>query len=124
MQDGEKDTKRLIKKKFDLPNARNRDPTQPLPHTYKAKVGGPVTTSQKWKDAGGNTLKAGTGLGSKLPQTPILVQYQNALLREQKNVSPFLQVGPPLDPKQLTIEPPPQPRQKHAQVLGVSQSVK
>ena len=27
MQDGEKDTKRLIKKKFDLANARNRDPT-------------------------------------------------------------------------------------------------
>ena len=27
MQEGAKDTKKLIKKKFDLPNARARDPT-------------------------------------------------------------------------------------------------
>ena len=82
LQEGNKETKKLIKKKFDIPNARSRDPTAALPHTYKVKTSGPATTSQKWKDAGGNTLKAGNGLATRLPQTPLLVQYQNALIKE------------------------------------------
>jgi hypothetical protein len=50
MQNGDKDTKRMIKKKFDLPNARARDPTKPMSHSYKSKLNNPMTTSQKWKD--------------------------------------------------------------------------
>ena len=52
------------------------------------------------------------------------MQYQNALLKESKNVSPFLQAGPPLDPKQMTIEPPPQPKPRNLSSMGVSQSMK
>jgi len=40
----------MIKKKFDLPNARARDPTKPMSHSYKSKLNNPMTTSQKWKD--------------------------------------------------------------------------
>ena len=41
-----------------------------------------------------------------MPSTPNLVQYQNALNRENKNISPFMVNGPELDPKMMTIEPP------------------
>ena len=59
----------------------------------------------------------------------MLVQYQNALARESKNVSPFMVNGPDqLDPKMMTIEAPKtkeqleMERQQHG--LQPSQSVK
>lgn len=65
MQIGEKDTKKMVKKKFDIANARQRDPTKPMSHSYKSKLNNPVTTSQKWKDqkTGAATTKAGAGMG-------------------------------------------------------------
>jgi len=41
-----------------------------------------------------------------MPSTPMLVQYQNALQRENKNISPFMTSGPELDPEMMTIEAP------------------
>lgn len=105
MQDGDKDTKRQIKKRFDLPNARSRDPQTAVTHSYKAKLNNPVTTSQKWKEQNGQsgTLKAGPVIHQR-QTTPVLVQYQNALLKEKKKVSPFMVEGPELDDQQMTIE--------------------
>jgi len=105
MQIGEKGTKSMIKKKFDIANARHRDPTKPMSHSYKSKLNNPVTTSQKWKDSktGANTSKNSMGMGQRIPQQPVIVQYQNALARENKNVSPFMVTGPDLDPEMATI---------------------
>ena len=84
MQLGDKDTKRMIKKKFDLANARQRDPMKAMSHSYKSKLTNPITTSQKWKEQKGSvnnlgasavTNKGMNGLGAKLPKTPMLVQY-------------------------------------------------
>ena len=50
MQIGQKDTKKMIKKKFDLPNARARDPFVPLSHSYKSKQIQPGATLNKTKD--------------------------------------------------------------------------
>ena len=112
MQLGDKDTKRMIKKKFDLANARQRDPTKPMSHSYKSKLNNPTTTSAKWKEhqgSGGATVSgnaAKSGLIPRLPQTPMLVQYQNALAKENKNISPFMVTGPDLDPHTATIQAP------------------
>ena len=46
------------------------------------------------------------GMGGRMSSTPMLVQYQNALNRENKNISPFMVNGPDLDPKMMTIEAP------------------
>lgn len=63
MQIGEKGTKKMIKKKFDIANARNRDPTKPMSHSYKSKLNNPMTTSQKWKEtmAGGSISQTAAG---------------------------------------------------------------
>jgi hypothetical protein len=101
MQLGDKNTKRMIKKKFDLANARARDPTKAMSHSYKSKLNNPVTTSQKWKDQQAGVTqgtKTTSGLAPRLPSTPMLVQYQNALASENKNLSPFMVTGPDLDP--------------------------
>ena len=45
MQIGDKDTKKMIKKKFDLANARQRDPTKAMSHSYKSKLMNPIATS-------------------------------------------------------------------------------
>ena len=50
MQLGDKDTKKLIKKKFDIANARSRDPTKTMTNSYKSKLNNPMTTSKKWKE--------------------------------------------------------------------------
>jgi len=50
MQIGDKDVKKMIKKKFDIANARQRDPTRTATHSYQSKVHNPVTTSQKWRE--------------------------------------------------------------------------
>ena len=131
MQLGEKDVKKMIKKKFDLANARQRDPTKAMSHSYHSKLQNPVTTSQKWreKQAGvtSDSLKkvVTSGLAPRLPQTPMLVQYQNALARENKNISPFMVNGPMLDPEMVTINPPKTKQQREEQKrLQASQSSK
>ena len=48
MQAGDKETKKMVKKKFDLPNARQRDPTKSQGHSYKAKLNNAITKSTKW----------------------------------------------------------------------------
>jgi len=87
MQLGDKDTKKMIKKKFDVANARQRDPTKTIAHSYKSKLNNPVTTSQKWQDkqagmTGEFGAKRTSGLAPRIPQAPMMVQYQNALTRE------------------------------------------
>ena len=115
MQVGDKDVKKLIKKKFDLVNARQRDPTRSIGNSYQAKIQNPVKVSQKLQARKAHAGPADSvkkkqnqsGLGARMPSTPMLVQYQNALAREQKNISPFMISGPDqLDPKMMTIEAP------------------
>lgn len=68
MQVGDKDTKKMIKKKFDLPNARKRDPSKPMNHSYKAKLNNPMISSQKWIDnAGSGQSKVQTSMAQKFP---------------------------------------------------------
>lgn len=108
MNVGEKETKSMIKKKFDLANARQRDPTKAQNHSYKSKVNNAITTSQKWKDQHSilppdQQQKLHAGVVPKIPPTPVIVQYQNALIKENKQVSPFMVSGPSLDPEQAVI---------------------
>ena len=118
MQLGDKDTKKLIKKKFDLPNARLRDPTKATSNSYKAKLSNPIAAGQKRKDQLGAAPaqdKSAAGLAPKQASTPVLVQYQNALRREKNNVSPFMVSGPALDPAMVTIEAPKTQAQKQVE---------
>ena len=78
MQIGDKETKRMIKKKFDIANARSRDPTKTMTHSYKSKLNNPMTTSKKWKEQkAGLTLntdtKTSSGLIPRMASTPMLV---------------------------------------------------
>ena len=45
MEFGDKETKKRIKKKLDLPNARKRDPAEPQTNTYRSKLTNPITAS-------------------------------------------------------------------------------
>ena len=67
----------MIKKKFDIANARNRDPTKTMTHSYKSKLNNPMTTSKKWKEQmAGSTMtesKIGAGPMPRLASTPMLV---------------------------------------------------
>ena len=78
MQLGDKDTKKMIKKKFDIANARNRDPTKTMTHSYKSKLNNPMTTSKKWKEQKNPGLtmtdaKPASGMMPRLSSTPMLV---------------------------------------------------
>ena len=115
MQLGDKDTKRMVKKKFDVVNARQRDPAMAITHSYKSKLNYPMQVSKKWRLKQKNSQRGsssdflvGSGLQASKSQlsVPVLVQYQNALIREENKVSPFMEIGPPLDPDLVTIEPP------------------
>jgi len=45
----------------------------------------------------------GSGISSRIPKVPPIVGYQNALNKEKKTISPFLQMGPTLDDKEKII---------------------
>ena len=76
MQLGDKDTKKMIKKKFDIANARNRDMTKTASHSYKSKLNNPMTTSKKWKEQKSGLpqeTRIGSSMMPRLSSTPMLV---------------------------------------------------